>query len=313
MTAALHALLAPAYPDRTIRSISTRRYPYASSFRLDEVIVELDDGERAALIRKDFARSKMLPDARRRRPTSMDDPSREIETYRRVLVPAGIGPRCLLTMADAASSQFWLITEKVRGVELWQIGDINIWEDVVRWLSGLHEAYADRQADLLVDDPHLPILDEAWFDRWTSRAMAALATSTDERAPSLRRAMSGLDLAAELGALPRTFVHGEFYSSNVIVGDDGVGTTICPVDWETAALGTGMIDLAAITSGWDAQIEAQLVSAYGPLRGTERDLQLCRLHLALRWIGWLQGWSPPAAHAQDWIGAALDLASRLGR
>jgi len=313
VTAALRALLAPAYPGRTIRSISTRPYPFASSFRLDEVIVELDDGECAALIRKDFARSKMLPDARRRRPTSMDDPYREIETYRRVLGPAGIGPRCLLAMADAASSQFWLITEKVRGVELWQIGDISIWEDVVRWLARLHEAYADRQADLLVDDPQLPILDAAWFDECTTRALAALARSSDDRAPSVLRAMTGVDLAEELGALPRTFVHGEFYSSNVIVGEDAGGTTVCPVDWETAALGIGMLDLAAITSGWDPATEAQLVSAYGPLRGTERDLLLCRLHLALRWIGWSERWSPPAAHAHDWIGAALDLASRLGR
>jgi hypothetical protein len=313
MTAALRALLAPAYPGRTIRSVSTRRYPYASSFRLDEVIVELDDGECAALIRKDFARSNMLPAARRHRPISMDDPYREIETYRRVLAPAGIGPRCLVTVADAASSQFWLITEKVHGVELWQVGDISIWEGVVRWLSGLHATYADRQADLLIDDPQLPILDAAWFDEWTSRAMAALATSSDGRAASLRRALTGLDLAAELGSLPRTFVHGEFYSSNVIVGEDSAGLTVCPVDWETAALGSGMLDLAAITSGWDPPTEAQLVTAYGPLRGSERDLLLCRLHLALRWIGWSERWSPPVDHVQDWIGLALDLSTRVSR
>jgi len=312
MTVELRALLESQYPGRAIRAISSRRYPYASSFRLDELTVEMDDGERVLLIRKDFARSEMLADARMHRPTSMEDPSREIETYRRILVGAGIGPRCLVTVADPTAAQFWLITEKVRGVELWQVGDLGVWEDVLRWLAAFHAAYADHEAQLLLDHPGLPVLNAAWFGEWTSRAMSALETSSIDRSGRLRRALTGIDLAAELGALPRTFVHGEFYSSNVIVGDSPEGTTVHPVDWETAALGTGLLDVAAITSGWDPCTERQLVSAYGALAGRERDLLLTRLHLALRWICWSARASAPAGDLQKWVDDALDLAARLG-
>jgi hypothetical protein len=41
-------------------------------------------------------------------------------------------------------------------------------------------------------------------------------------------------------------------------------------------------------------------------------LDHCRLHLAVQWLGWSPGWSPPPEHAQDWLGEALGLAEKLG-
>jgi Phosphotransferase enzyme family len=53
---------------------------------------------------------------------------------------------------------------------------------------------------------------------------------------------------------PVTFLHGEFYASNVlVVCEEGEGWRVCPVDWEMAAVGPGLIDLAALTAGrWTA-------------------------------------------------------------
>jgi thiamine kinase-like enzyme len=123
-------------------------------------------------------------------------------------------------------------------------------------------------------------------------------------------------------ALPVTFIHGEFYASNVLV-DDG-GTRVCPVDWEMAALGPGLIDLAALTAGrWTEPEREALVLAYmtalAPRRGWPPPraeflaaLACCRLHLALQWLGWSERWSPPAEHAHDWLHEALALADVLG-
>ena len=311
MKADVRAVLEPTYPGRTIADLHSRPYPYATSFRLDEVTVEFDDGRRDVLILKDFDRARMLPDARRHRPVVADQDHREIETYRRVLAPAGIGPRCQAAVVDAAIPRYWLLTERVRGVELWQIGDITVWERVVRWIAQLHAAFAGRRRELLADHPHLRVLDAPWFDDWTWRALARLSTSSDTRAATLRRALEGIDLGGELAELPATFIHGEFYPSNVMIGTGDHETEVYPLDWETAAIGPAMVDLAAIASGWDELTEARLVRAYGLHDCASRALLLCRLHFAIRWISWPEQWTPPREHRRDWIGTALELAEQL--
>ena len=53
-------------------------------------------------------------------------------------------------------------------------------------------------------------------------------------------------------ARPRTFLHGEFYPSNVLIEDAVEGPRVRPVDWEMAGLGPGLADLAALISGrWE--------------------------------------------------------------
>ena len=91
------------------------------------------------------------------------------------------------------------------------------------------------------------------------------------------------------------------------------------MDWETAALGPGLMDLAALTSGaWTDEERTEMSAAYheallahGGSTPSFRDLLLalddCRLHLAIRWLGWAEDWSPPAENAHDWLGEAMAL------
>jgi len=125
-----------------------------------------------------------------------------------------------------------------------------------------------------------------------------------------------------------TFLHGEFYASNVLVHEPAHGgredLRVCPIDWEMAAVGPGLIDLAALTAGgWTADEKEALALAYrAALEHTENwppspdaflvALDYCRLHLAVQWLGWSQDWTPPPEHAQDWLGEALGLAEKLG-
>ncbi len=53
---------------------------------------------------------------------------------------------------------------------------------------------------------------------------------------------------ARLAGLPAVFVHGEFYASNILVSPGRV----CPVDWEMAGIGPGVLDLAALATAWRA-------------------------------------------------------------
>ncbi|TMQ28706.1 MAG: aminoglycoside phosphotransferase family protein, partial [Planctomycetota bacterium] len=123
-------------------------------------------------------------------------------------------------------------------------------------------------------------------------------------------------------SLPLTVFHGEFYASNVLVRERHDTVRICPVDWEMAAVGPGLMDVAALTAGaWSDAERTSLAMAYHaalPPDGSRPSqealltaLDWCRLHLAVRWLGWSPGWSPPPEHAQDWLGEALRLAEKL--
>jgi len=102
-----------------------------------------------------------------------------------------------------------------------------------------------------------------------------------------------------------TFIHGELYASNVIVAGDRVAV----VDWEMAAVGPAVIDVAALATGWAAEKQDALIGAYGEL--DPADVAAARLHLALQWLGWRRGWQAPPEHRRDWLEEARAAAEML--
>jgi Phosphotransferase enzyme family len=299
---------------RPIVALRRARYRYATSAPLEVVRVEVEGGEETALILKDLARERLPANALAAKPEFLHQPRRELETYRGILGPAGIGPRCF------AASRDWLLLEKVAGVELWQVGELQVWERVAGWLGGFHAAFAGEVDRLRATNPHLLDHTAAWFRSWYERAMAAIADSRDGRAADLAAALAGYATVVEaLAELPRTFVHGEFYPSNVLVVRDRRPVGVYPVDWEMAAIGPGSLDLAALAGGWGAAEQHSLARAYleglgspQPIDELLLDVSRCRLHLALQWLGWSSDWRPPDEHAHDWLGEALLAAGELG-
>ena len=173
-------------------------------------------------------------------------------------------------------------------------------EETARCLAALHaQGPVSARGLLRYDVEHL------------SRRFA-LATSLPN-APAI-----GTRLAERLAALPPTFIHGEFYASNVMIQHDAGRIRVRPVDWEMAGTGPAVLDLAALTAGsWsDAarlRIEDAYIAAVPPeLRPSPEDLDCARPLLAAQWIGWSADWSPPPEHAQDWNAIAVGLIERLG-
>jgi aminoglycoside phosphotransferase (APT) family kinase protein len=157
-----------------------------------------------------------------------------------------------------------------------------------------------------------------WLDR--ARRFAPVGGSASPAA----RFLDGLgprheSVVETLSQLPRTVVHGDFNAANVLVVDAGTGRRprVAPVDWELAAVGPGLVDLATLISGgWGADERGRLVAAYAAAPGvpafSPRQLACARLHVALRWLGWAQGWTPPAEQRHDWLADAIALAQELG-
>jgi hypothetical protein len=313
--------------ERRLVALKRCRSPYQTSFALEELDVTLEDGATLELVFKDLSPHALSAGARAAKPSFLYDPSREIETYRSILTRAELGtPIYYGALADPERSRYWLFLERVPGVALWQIGELESWKQAARWLARMHDHFADTE-EWRRSAGHLLHYDARFYRLWPQRARDFI----DRAAPSevARGAVEWLEARYEqvverLASLPDTFIHGEFYASNVLVAGTAEALRVCPIDWEISAVGPGLIDLAALVSGkWEKEETIALASAYrsalGSRAGLPRDgedfnetLDYCRLHLAVQWIGWAQNWSPPAEHRQDWLGEALRLAEELG-
>lgn len=306
----LRAGLVQSFGTGDVTVVERRPYEYATSFPLHELVVEVA-GERVQLIVKDLAWERLLPAARSAKPAFLHDPQRAIRAQS-LAAGAGFAP-----VVHAAGDD-WILMEKVAGVELWQVGEHEVWWEVARALARFHRRFADDAGELRAACPQLLCHDEASFRLWAARAVEALAGSDDPRASELVAAVGGYsDVVRQMAATPATFVHGEFFASNVMVAGPGAQRVLA-VDWELAATGPGALDLAAVSVGWDDEIRRGFLDAYHEewAQGCVEDLAAtvdgCLVHLSLQWLGWADGWQPPGEHRRDWLGEALAAAGRLG-
>lgn len=308
--------LAEQWPDAQLEStlrqvlntavqVRRRPYPYATSHRLDAIRVTTSGGTRHELLFKDLSWDRLLPEAGQSKPAFLYEPRREIEAYRRLLSGRELGTAQLYGVVEGGGGRVGLILEKVLGVELWQVGELDAWCDVARWLGRLHSM------DLLAETDELPLLTigPASYRFWLDRARLAVG---DRLAPVAACTDHAVRVLAHL---PATFIHGELYPSNVIVAPGRV----CPIDWEMASVGPGLMDLAALTSGWADDGAWHITEAYvraSAVPWAEEELRVgldvCRLHQALQWLGWSSVWQPPPEHARDWLAVAVNAAERLG-
>jgi Ser/Thr protein kinase RdoA (MazF antagonist) len=220
--------------------------------------------------------------------------------YETVLAGLDLGTaRCYGSVVAPEAGRYVLFLEKVDAPELWQLEEIDAWERAARWAARLHGR--------ATPEPNAPLLhyESAYFRPWLERAcsfhgegMVAALASAHERA------------LARLSGLPAVFVHGEFYASNILVSPGRV----CPVDWEMAGIGPGVLDLAALATAWEGADRARIVAAYAGECGSpvdEEELDAARLVLAVQWLGWAEGWEPPREHATDWLAEATAAARRF--
>jgi aminoglycoside phosphotransferase (APT) family kinase protein len=316
----LREQLSRALGGARVESVRRRPCAYRTSHELDELDVVLADGTRLDLMLKNLSRNALDPAARKAKPEFLYDPEREIEAYRSLLAPADLGtPRFHGAAADADRDRYWLLIENVTGEVLWQVGELEVWRDAAAWLATLHERF--RDADLGPAGPHLLRYDAAFYASWMERA---LGFAEGERRDRLEWLATRYEpVVARLAELPRTFIHGEFYASNVLIQRGDGRLRVAPIDWENAALGPGVVDLAALTTGaWTPPEREQIARGYldraAELGRTHDErtlleaLELARLHLAVQWLGWEPTWSPPAEHRHDWLAEALAVAESLG-
>jgi len=250
--------------------------------------------------------------------------------YRTVLKTGRFGTAVWYgALVQKDEERYWLLLERVKGLLLWQVGQFDQWKSAARWLARFHASFWTHNGKPQALPQVLLRHDAAHCMRWISRAERFVSRGQNSNANGLasqfkRIAKRYSEVVEYLVALPQTLIHGEFYPSNVILRRRNTGSSVCPIDWEVAALGPGLIDLAALASGtWEQDAREALVAAYREeLELFTRELpsmaelleavDYCQLYLSVQWLGWAADWSPPRNHEQDWLRESIRLSKRLG-
>jgi aminoglycoside phosphotransferase (APT) family kinase protein len=316
----------------TLKAWHRRISAYSSSSIITWIRLEIAGTPRGLqLAFKNLTPGCQLPTARRVRPEFLYDPHREIATYQSILSHLNMGtPQYLGSSVEPGTPRYWLFVEWVKGPLLWQMGRLQHWQQAARWLAQLHHA-TSRLPDLkrLARNARLLEYNPSAYEHWIGRAESVLAKTllrheTDTARSFARIARRYGRVINHLCQLPRTLVHGEFFPANIVMRWTGQTHQVCPVDWELAALGPGVLDLAALSAGeWNDAEKRLILAAYhaviceqGPSDMTLDDLKrstlYSQLHLCIRHLGWAARWRPQGQQARAWLAQSLTLAKQLG-
>lgn len=310
--------------DPRIVTIERRLNEYHSSFAIEELTVHFENGRRLPLIFKNLSPDGLLEYARQIRPHFSYYSAREIIVYRHILAGAGLGtPTCYGAHIDPESERYWLLLEKVAGNPLAKTGEFSIWLNAARWLADLHCRLAEVTAHPQIA-ANLLHYNEDFYNVWIGRAeqLSQLRADCPNNGHSViwRLAAQCRRAVRKICALPQTFIHGEFYPSNILISKDDNRIRISPIDWETAAIGPGLLDLAALVAGkWTDEQKTRIALAYYEALDPAiqpydsygefcQALRRCRLFMAVKWLGWSSDWLAPDEHRCDWLAEAMHLA-----
>ena len=237
-----------------------RRNPYASTAAMEIVTCRLETGGELSLLCKYGSRQEHGGGHR-------GGVAYEAMVYRHLIGPLALRPRYLGSYVAPDSGATWLFTEYLGDRLRVSKGPYpESMRSAAQWIGRFHRLNATRvgQSDL----SFLRNYDAAYYASWASRTYrfaGALRSGHPWLADVCERAP---ELLAVLAEGPQTIIHGEYYPQNIICADDGV----CAVDWESAAIGPGEIDLASLTSRWESAEEQEMVREYQLARGTRRDI-----------------------------------------
>jgi hypothetical protein len=179
------------------------------------------------------------------------------------------------------------------------------------WIGHFHASHAldaKNEAPIPLLRYHLDYY-LGWADR--TRRFAALEGPEPRWLAGLCGSFARVARLLVEGSL--TVIHGEYYPDNVLVRE----TVVHPVDWQTAAVAAGEIDLAALTERWPRAVAEQCERAYRSARWADETpasfpdtLLAARLYLHFRWLGDRPEWTRAERFRSHWV-ALRSIAAQL--
>jgi aminoglycoside phosphotransferase (APT) family kinase protein len=231
----------------TIVAIHRRRSDASTSYETDILTVQFADGGAFEVFLKNYGAF-----VRVRTETVEQNREREVRVYQDLLEEANLGtPRYYGTVWDESQGTFWLLLEYVHGTPVSYLEPTDYWIAAAGWLGQMH-GYFTRHAHYLSQLNFLRRHDEHFLLAKAEAALDAVSQILPGSVERFARIVNRYDRVVEaMVAHPPTLIHGSFYPSNVMVSGESKSMRICAYDWEDAAFGAPLYDLAYLTDGFE--------------------------------------------------------------
>jgi aminoglycoside phosphotransferase (APT) family kinase protein len=287
----LRQCLGRAVPDLVgsppaVTGIRRVRFNLATSYDTYLLTVELASGEQLKVFLKNFGFSVRPKDGPRQRR------ERELRVYQDLLRENDLGTaRYYGSVVDESRGRFWLLLEFVDGTPVGYC-DLEYWPAAAEGLGRMHGAFA-RQGDRLRACDFLIRQDGAFFWSKTERALKDVGQIAPHLVDRLAALVSRYaPVVAAMTGQPPTLVHGGCRPSNILVRVASDPSRVCVLDWEEAAVGPPLVDVAYLLDGFEPPTLDRFLDAYRrgasaydlalPPAGEMRYLVDCfRLHMTL--------------------------------
>ena len=239
--------------------------------------------------------------------------------YRDIFAGTKLGPpEYYGSVWDESEGRYWLFLELVKGTI---IKDHNVDQGVLAagWLGRMQGALL-RQPGILNGHDFLIRHDASYFRSKAERAQRDVAAIAPDLCPRFAKLVDGYDQTIQvMTAQPLTLVHGAYIPWHIILDLSREPVRVCPVDWESVALGASLYDLAILTDGVAPQLRDRFCDAYRtaaeqsgvrvPDRPQMHYVTDCfRLHRIFDWLSR----SVEKRYSKDKVAKLVSQAERLG-
>jgi hypothetical protein len=214
----------------------------------------------------------------------------EVDVYRWILQPLAVStPRLIGAFNDVSNGGCCMVLE--------HLGDCkklrrNLMNKSASWIGKFHNL-SEIQSERVSTSFLIPY-DHAYYKGWIQRTLKFSENSHSVHSWLPTLCSNAIDFFSDLSTHSRTVIHGEYYPGNIFCRLD----KISPLDWETAAVGIGEIDLAMLTDRWPRKIVDECESQYRIARWSENTdpefehrLMAARLYVQFRWLGDKPEWT----------------------
>jgi thiamine kinase-like enzyme len=267
-------------PHKDVSIISRNPHELMSSFASEVVECLLPDGSRRNLFCKYAGKTGQNVGGHR------GGVKREAAVYQYILQPLQVSVVPFYgAFTDKSTGEDCLVLENLDQCCSVNSDSISL---AARWIGQFHKA-----TEACVPNNKYSFLktyDAEYYSHW-ARQTTELIGEIHPDLPWLRALCERFVVfVSSMLEIPKSVIHGEYYFKNILTCND----VIYPVDWESAAIAFGEIDLAALIEGrWSAETVEQCKTEYQKARWGAKDvpddfeqrLDRAKLYLHFRWLG----------------------------